>query len=164
MIHQRSHGYALIEMLAVIALTGAIIGLVGVISISLLRSERTSHAEMAEQMTYLRLSRDFRRDVHRAASLEEIADKATSGIRLAKPDGPSVEYRASGNIVSRTAWQKGAETPSVESYDLGRGALPRFARDDAVVSLRFGNDSPVRREVSARLNRDARFDGEGVAK
>jgi len=161
MIVRRSRGYSLIEMLTVIALLGVVIGLVGVMSISLRRSERATHADMAEDMTYLRLSRDFRRDVHRATTLEEIADKETTGIRLASTDGPFAVYRAEGHSVSRSAMKNDGTATAVERYTLGRTVIPRFVREDDVVSLRFGTAPSARRELTARLNHDARFDTKG---
>jgi hypothetical protein len=141
------------EMFAVIALISVVMGIVGVLSVSLHRADRVSHAELAEEMTYLRLSRDFRRDVHRAASLEEIIEKGTTGIRLLNPAGPSVEYRAEGHIVSRSSMAKEEGTPSLESYELGPTTVPEFGHGDGVVSLRFGMNPTARREFVARLGR-----------
>jgi prepilin-type N-terminal cleavage/methylation domain-containing protein len=151
MIGRRSRGFSLVEMFAVMALMAIILGIVGVLSISLRRSERMTHADLAEEMTYLRLSRDFRRDVHHAASLEEIAEKETTGVRLLNPAGPSVEYRAKGQVVSRSLMANAEGASSLERYDLGRNTVAGFDHGGGAVTLRFGTSPDARREFVARI-------------
>lgn len=164
-----SRGYALIEMLAVIAITSTIMGIVGVVSHTLLRSERSSRTELVEEMAYLRLSRDFRRDVHNAIKVEEIPEKTDAktpvGVRLEPSDGPLVEYRTEGNAVIRTATNKN-QPASHERYSLTGSGSPGFAKADrdgtTVVSLRFGDGDSRLRTVSARLGRSSRHDTEAA--
>jgi prepilin-type N-terminal cleavage/methylation domain-containing protein len=163
MNRRMTRGFALIEMLTVIALVGTVAGLVGVVSHSLLRAERTSRAELAAEMTYLRLSRDFRRDVHRASEVQKIPDesdpKSTAGIRLIVADGPAVEYRSADLVVSRSVDRDGAANSS-ERYDLRLKDAPTFETNDGdggpIVSLRFDSEHSHWQTLSSRLGRDAR--------
>lgn len=162
-----TRGFSLIEMFTVIALLGTAMGLIGVTSHSLLRSERTSRAELAAEMTYLRLSRDFRRDVHRASEVQKVPGKSdpksTAGIRLIVADGPPVEYRSADLVVSRSVDRDGAADSS-ERYDLRLKDSPTFETTDGdggpIVSLRFDSEHSHWQSLSSRLGRDARHESE----
>ncbi len=127
--HKRRSGFTLIEMLAVIATTGALLAVaVGILHL-LLRTEQGARDERRRQTAIARLADQFRRDVHAAAQfapLEGSEDEAhRGGWRFDLGEERTVRYLAQpGELIRRQ--REGDDLVHQELY-----VLP----DDAAVSI-----------------------------
>lgn len=80
----------------------------------------------------MRLSRQFRDDVHAATSAEMIAD---ANVRLSSPSG-SIEYQVNDNMVSRATFHSGdASAVARESFGLLDGADVACELNDDWITL-----------------------------
>jgi prepilin-type N-terminal cleavage/methylation domain-containing protein len=133
--HKRRSGFTLIEMLAVIATTGALMAVaVGILHL-LLRTERVARDERRRQTAIARLADQFRRDVHAAtqfAPLEGSEGEAHGGgWQFDLGENRTVRYVAQpGELVRRQ--REGDDLVHRESY-----VLP----DDAAVAIEPAGES-----------------------
>ena len=99
------HGFTLIEMVAVISMLSILFTMTGVIIQFLLRTDQTVSQQTVLEMTLLKVSRQFRDDVHSATQSSLGPDKQASG-ELMELSGPApgstrVKYRVDGATVIR---------------------------------------------------------------
>jgi hypothetical protein len=170
----RRGGYAMIEMVIVIAAIIVILGMcVGLIH-ALMRLDRIGRAHLVEVTTRGRLARQFRQDVRAASRAEPVRDRdgRDAALRLDRPDGPSVEYRAGPGRLDRDERPAGDAPARRETFRLRATGVPRFeVRDDGGGSFvgllvpdgtTFGPpDGPRETRIEALLGRDRRLSGLG---
>ena len=90
---QRRRGYSLIEMLAVITMTSAILALATMSIGLIMRSERTGRNFLVATQTSQRMARQFRNDVHSAQTATVTPDKQRrSSLTLKSPGRPTVTW------------------------------------------------------------------------
>ncbi|MFO0958644.1 MAG: type II secretion system protein [Isosphaeraceae bacterium] len=121
-------GFTLIEMLAVVGLTGIMLTLCVLTIQGLMAADRSARAEWAEAAALDRLAAGFRRDVHEARKPPEVASDDRVAIDLG--GGKSAEYRVKEGNVVVTRTRPGAEGPSVESHKGRRWRAERVERED----------------------------------
>ena len=90
---QRRRGYSLIEMLAVMTMTSAILALATMSIGLIMRSERTGRDSLVATQTAQRIARQFRNDVHAAQTATVTSDKQKqSSLTLKSPGHPAVTW------------------------------------------------------------------------
>jgi prepilin-type N-terminal cleavage/methylation domain-containing protein len=170
--HRR--GYTLIEMIVVMSAMAVILGMcVGLIQ-ALLKLDRIGRAHLAEVTARGRLARQFRQDVRAASRAEPVRDRdgRAAALRLDRPDGPSVEYRAGPGRLDRDERPEGDAPARRETFRLRATGAPRFeVRDDggdAFVGLLVPDwtafepaGGPRESRIEALLGRDRRLSGLG---
>lgn len=137
-------GFHLIEMLAVIGLTGLMITLCVLTIQGLLAADRSARRAWAEAAALERLASAFRRDLHEASKTPEIT--GVDRLDIDQGAGKSVEYRLKNGdvVVSRT--RADAAGPSVETYRASKWRALRVDRGDPA-------DGPLFRLVFQPLGR-----------
>ncbi len=160
-------GYMLVEMVAVIGASMAVMAVaVGLIH-SAFDLERSVRGQLAGRQAVDRLAAQFRRDVHAAgrAAVEADPPRCT----LSSPAGPDVVYRVDRGQLVREALGDGgpATAASPVAFPLPRGAEVAFELHDeagrtlVALSLRprpgateAAGESPHRLRIEALLDRD----------
>lgn len=103
------HGFTLIEIVTVIAMLSILLTMTGVIIQSLLRSDQTVSQQAVLEMTLLRVSQQFRDDVHSATTLGPEPDKQFSAeaMELLGPQPGSIrlKYHIDGATVIRESFE-----------------------------------------------------------
>jgi hypothetical protein len=168
----KRRGYALIEMVVVITLTTALLGLGSLLVNRLMTLERSRRAGLEARATTARLERQFRRDVHAALD----ARAADGALVLSLPEGCGVTYRGGAGEVVVTREPAGVPPdpdfvntagagPREETFRLAGSAVPVLtvaARDGrAFAGLSYPEDDrPSARavRVEAAVGRDHRHD------
>ena len=90
---QRRRGYSLIEMLAVMTMTSAILTLATMSIGLIMRSERTGRDSLVATQTAQRMARQFRNDVHAAQTATVTSDKQKrSSLTLESFGHPTVTW------------------------------------------------------------------------
>ena len=165
----RPRGYALVEMLVVMTMLAALLGLCGGMLHLLTRLDRAGRVVNDEASDLFRLARDFREDVHAARDPGPPA-ASTERFGFALGDGRSVEYAARPGDILRTVKQ-GDRVVARELYRRTKRASVAFAVDrpngaPAMAVIRVGRfpegkpDGPERvQEIVAEFARDRRRSG-----
>ncbi len=170
---KRPSGYMLIELVAVIAASSALLAIATGVIYTLFEAEEASREQLNHAVTAGRLADQFRRDVHAATGL-------TDGGQTAQGQGPTVwgfamseeraiEYHADGESIERLERVKG-KTQRREVFDLGphwQASIGRREEGETIlISLRMEADrepvaEPFSRAwvVEAVLSMDHRFGG-----
>ncbi len=170
----RRRGFSLVEMVVVISAMAVILGMcVGLIH-ALLTLDRIGRAHLAEVAARGRLARQFRQDVRAASRAEPVRDRdgRAAALRLDRPDGPPVEYRAGPGRLDRDERPAGDAPVRRETFRLRATGAARFeVRDeqgDTFVGLLVPDGSafgpaggPRESRIEALLGRDRRLSGLG---
>jgi len=144
---KRRSGYMLIELVAVIAASSALLAVATGVIYTLFEAEEASREQLNHAMTAGRLGDQFRRDVHAATGMTEARPSAQGqgppGWVFALPEERSIEYVADGESMVRVERVKG-KTVRREVFDLGRHWRASIARrpeeEAAVIGLRMEAD------------------------
>ena len=169
---RRRAGVTLIEMLVVIALTGVLLGLIGMMMNLLLRADKSGRDALSSSLNASRLSESFRHDVHLARAADLLPPPAegtpSTGVVLRRDDGTTVQYRTAGDVIEREQ-KTGDDVKARDRFPLGAGSRPGFSRETAddlpFLSLHLGPAGEARRgTLTARLGRDLRFRSKGGAR
>ena len=117
---RRRRGLSLVEMMVVIAIGSAIIGLVGVCLQGLYRAERRTRQQMTQREALTQLGLRFRSDAHEAARVERTEPAKPGGavrLVLTAQDGRTVTYQADGGQVERTV-ERGGQVVHHDAFRL----------------------------------------------
>jgi prepilin-type N-terminal cleavage/methylation domain-containing protein len=133
-------GYALTELLVVIAVGSVLLGIASGLVVLLLSVEQSSRESLRQQVALADLARQFRRDVHSGAQvlLPDGKPQGSAGWRIAAAEGTVIQYRVEGSWLIRALVQ-GGQARGQEAYQLPEEAHVSLdvsaARRPAVVSL-----------------------------
>lgn len=128
-------GVSLIEMLATISILGVLLSVCAMAIVKLLEMQKSGTESLTTTLAVEHLSREFRRDVHRANSAElTTGDDGASRLLLTDSAGTKILWQGDGRGVQRTV--EVAVPPRQESYSLGPVDV-RFtlSQDNRLVSL-----------------------------
>ncbi len=170
---KRRNGYALIELMAVLAVGSALLAIATGVIYTLFEAEEASRQHLSHSVTAGRLADQFRRDVHAATGLIE-GGQTTQGQEptvwvFAMSEERAIEYHADGESIERLERVKG-KTQRREVFDLGPhwgASIGRRAEGETVViSLRMETNRETAAEpfsralvIEAVLSMDHRFGG-----
>jgi prepilin-type N-terminal cleavage/methylation domain-containing protein len=118
----RRRGFTLIEMLVVIAVSGALMAVAVGLLHTMIRLEHGSREELRERTAMMRLADQFRRDVHAATQFTPPGEGHPGGQR---GEQPNQQEQAGG--ASRT-WQLSLGPDRVVEYQAEPGAIARTER------------------------------------
>jgi type II secretory pathway pseudopilin PulG len=172
-ISKRRGAFSLAEMLVVMSVCTVILTMSTSIIQRAMQAQLRTRSYFDVERNALRLSDQFRRDVHQATAAD-VANSADSGVllRLALPSGQIVEYRHAEGMVLRTLSRSGASqsheeysfTSSTETGIREENAPRRFVltiasdphEEGPVAKGRPGkfHEPPVSVRVEASLGRD----------
>ena len=170
---------SLIELLAVLSGCSIVLGLTASLLHQTMRAQSHTRDFFTVERNALRLSRQFRADVHAAAanSIDVVADDAGDGalLRLQLPDGQVVEYQRDAEKIIRLTSPGDAPT-SREEYALSEAmtitvreadAPPRYLLSITSAAPQPAEESPpssanvratpISLEVEAAAARDLRY-------
>jgi hypothetical protein len=127
---RRRRGASLIEVVLIVGSVSIILGLCGAFLHLLLKLDRTGRGSIADTTSVARLARQFRHDVHAAATAKVVPSggDATGGLELSAPGRPLVAYRAEGDRLVRTE-SEGAVVRRREAYPLTQLGAAHFHAD-----------------------------------
>lgn len=108
-------GVSLAELLVVMIACVAVISLSSQLICRVMRAQMDSRGYADVERSALRLSRQFRSDVHRSVNAKLVAEDKTVLAALEFADGDVVEYRADVHRIERTVLQNG-ERISLEEF------------------------------------------------
>jgi type II secretory pathway pseudopilin PulG len=111
----------LIEMIAVIALSSIIMGIIGIILNGAWRVENAMENQRVVMESIARFAAQFRDDVHRARSAEVSRGSSASTLTLTLPDERKIEYSIGAEAIERSVRQ-GDQIVQRESYTLQDGS------------------------------------------
>jgi hypothetical protein len=114
MKHPR-RGVSLAELLVVMIACVAVISLSSQLICRVMRAQMDSRGHADVERNALRLSRQFRSDVHRSVNADLAADSEAALATLRFANGEVVEYRADEHGIERKLLQNG-ERASLEEY------------------------------------------------
>jgi prepilin-type N-terminal cleavage/methylation domain-containing protein len=165
------HGFTLLEMLVVIAVSTAIVGLAVALVVTMMHIEKEARSRLGTGVTQGRLADQFRRDVRASTGLSFAEASSDEGQKpaceLTLGSDRVVRYETSGPAVVRTELDAD-QVVRRETYRLPRGATisVELAEDPspAIASLRITpgdntkNRPPVQSaRIAAVLGADNRF-------
>lgn len=102
-------GISLIELMAVIALSGVLMGTIGLFFQKLFRAEAATRHEMQVSHTLQRLEDHFRSDVRSCESFG--LNETTNTLSLTMGNERTIEYRCQSSAVERRVLKRGMESP-----------------------------------------------------
>jgi prepilin-type N-terminal cleavage/methylation domain-containing protein len=159
-------GYALTELLVVIAVGSVLLGIACGLVVLLLGIEQSSRESLRQQVALADLARQFRRDVRNGARLlpPDGKPQAASAWRIAAAEGAVIQYRVEGSSLIR-ALLHGGVVREQQAYQLPEDAQVAIdvsaARGPAIVSLSITTPqgkpirgSPCAVEIDAALGAD----------
>ncbi len=158
-------GYALVEMLVVIAVGSVLLGIASGLLVLLMGVEQASRELLRQEVALASLADQFRRDVWGSTRLLPADGKTNSpGWRFEAAEGTVVQYRVQGTSLIRAVLDGGVAREQ-EAYQLPGDAQvaiePPAVRGPAIVSLLIttpqgkpGRGSPCAVEVDAALGAD----------
>jgi type II secretory pathway pseudopilin PulG len=111
----------LIEMVAVIALSSVVMGIIGIILNGAWRVESAMENQRVVLDSIARFAAQFRDDVHRALSAEVSRGSSASTLTLTLPDDGKIEYSSYSEAIERHV-QQSDHTAQRESYTLHDGS------------------------------------------
>ena len=148
---KRRSGYALIELMAVLATGAAMLAIATGVIYVLFEAEDASRDQLSHALTAGRLADQFRRDVHAATEMTETPQ--SPGWVFALSGGRTVEYRVDGRSMVYTQRAQG-KTVRRESFDLGRNWRASIERrpegETVLISLRMEADQQPSLEPFSR--------------
>ena len=160
---RKHRGFSLIEMLVVITVSAALLGICTSILHLLMRSERAGRDHLHQATSAARLARQFRNDVHAAITPPAPGDAARPGWRFELAPGQTVVYRIEPGRVDRTEWER-QKLRRQESYDLPAGDTARIEppghQRPATACLLLPQANRAELRVEAVVGRDHRFAGD----
>jgi len=98
-------GTTLLELLLILTITSAVMGLVGMLLQQMLRADRALRSTANTVSHVARLESLFRHDAWSAATSELVPGEHSSKLLLDSPEGPRVEYEARGNLLHRKVFR-----------------------------------------------------------
>lgn len=158
--HRR--GYSLIETVVVVGAVTIVLSLCGLILHGMLRLDRAGRGQFDDSATIGRLSRQFREDVHAAATVETPVSKNVPRMLTLKRDNLAIEYRAEGPWLTRTERGDDGKARNREGYRVDRIGPVKFVVKRPLVNLTLdrmpektvGFPHPAIR-IDAELGKDA---------
>ena len=143
---RRRRAISLIELLAVLTGCSVVLGLTASLLHQTMRAQSHTRDFFTVERNALRLSRQFRADVHAAEadSIDVVADDAGDGalLRLQLPDGQTVEYqRAAEKIIRLTS--PGDAPTAREEYALNETMTVTVREADAPQRYLLSITSPA---------------------
>jgi prepilin-type N-terminal cleavage/methylation domain-containing protein len=163
MNHRRA--FTLIEMVVVMALASAMLGMAVALLVTLLRAERAVRDHVGHAAQVNRLAEQFRRDAHAAVRVMPGTkeNNQSGGVRFELAADHAVTYLPGDGEIVRTQWE-GARVRGQDSFSLlpqskVSWSLPSGSRP-AMVSLRIELPGPPAGSVvsiEAVVARDHRF-------
>jgi prepilin-type N-terminal cleavage/methylation domain-containing protein len=162
----RRRAFTLVEMLTVMTISSAILGLAVALLVTLLRAETVAREQVGHAARINRLAAQFRRDAHAAHRV--VADKNGNntpvGVRFELTADRAVTYAPGDAEIVRTQWE-GNRARSRDSFDLGPESKVSWSLppgvDPGIVSLRIELPGPPAGAVisiEAVVARDHRFE------
>lgn len=130
-------GSFMLETIVALAVATALLGAAGVLVARMIGLQR--HVETASRQTLIlsRLSRQFRNDIHAAASVSVAEDGSSLELTPLTPEGRQVRYTPDNDSLVRTSTGEGADR--FERYQFSAGTVFRFDSEPlagaAMVSL-----------------------------
>lgn len=153
---QRRRGYALIEMVLIIASLSMVMGLAAVTLHALFRLDAAGRAAASDAQAVSLLASHFRDDAHASQSVQAEND---STLRFLINDEESIRYRFEKNQLHREALRNG-QVRNRERYSMRRLGPVKFQVEDSFVavslarSAKEGFGKPVPYRIEARLGKD----------
>jgi len=95
-------GVSLVELLIVLSATTAVIGLSGKLMHQMMHAQSRANAMQQGERSALRLSAQFRGDVHRAREASVAGEAGNMAVTLLGSDAGEIQYRLEGEAVVRT--------------------------------------------------------------
>lgn len=124
----RRRATSLVEMMVVLAVSAAIFGIAGTLLFSLLTGRGDGRKNLERQIDQMRLTEQFRRDVHAADAAEVPAEEPQ--LQLMLPGERSVDYRFANQQLQRCEKQRD-QVVRYETYRLENATEVRFEIDKA---------------------------------
>jgi hypothetical protein len=175
MIRSR-RGISIVEMLVVMSASTVVLTLASLLIIRAMRVQMESRAHCDVERNALRLSGQFRSDVHQAETAEtkELAGEDGVFLRLQLPDGNQVKYSRVGGTVQRLAsasgqqvWREEFAFPAACDISIRELESPPRIRLTITAKLTVAPSDgkptvstlaiPVSFDVEAALDRDGRI-------
>ncbi len=123
--YSRCCGTTLVEMVAVIALTSVVMGVIGLLLNSAWRMQRSLETDDVVIHSISSLAQQLRDDVHRAYDATMPESESTKSLTLSLPDNISVEFSAANDGIERVA-RSGGNIVQRESYLLVAGTSAQW--------------------------------------
>jgi hypothetical protein len=126
----KRRGSTLVELLATITVTTLLLGMVGIVTHTLARSQRTTSREINSRRTLAQLSLQFRADAHAATSVDSdppaaAEDGQSLTITMASEETVQYRIRRESTEIERVVG-RGDATVGREIYRLSPGDSARF--------------------------------------
>ncbi len=133
-------GYALVELLAVIAVGSVLLGIACGLLVLLMGVQQSSRESLRQQVTLANLARQFRCDVRGCTRLlpPDARPRVSPAWRFEGPEGTVMQYRLQGSSLIRGSrpWQRGPGARGVPASRNAQVSLELSApRGPAIVSL-----------------------------
>ncbi|MBI3862956.1 MAG: hypothetical protein HY290_13780 [Planctomycetia bacterium] len=168
----RRAAHSLTEVLVVMTVASAMIGMSGTMIHRLLAAEHEATRAARFAVSLARLSRTFRADIHAARSVELADDENAAPVLVAKlEDGHTIRYELDANLATRIEFKDGSQShrdvfhfapgSQLRVRGGGEGKMVRFELDLAASGgdLKAGRPSRTL-AIEAALARDHRFESE----
>src|SRR5262245_48709561 len=124
----RRAGYSLTEVLVVMTVASAMIGMSGTMIHRLLAAEHEASRAARFAVSLARLSRSFRADIRAARSVELPSDENAPAVLLANlEDGHTIRYELDANLVTRVESRNGSQSHR-DVFHFAPGSQMRLGR------------------------------------
>jgi prepilin-type N-terminal cleavage/methylation domain-containing protein len=137
-------GFTLVELIATIAASGVLLVLATGVMHRMMRFESKSRQRASVHLAAVRLSHDFRYDVHQANGFKiGDSDDQQPTIRLTLPEGSDVTYQVAGQRVLREQRLDNQQVAR-ETYEFPADHQMRFSDSDArMAELTIVHNLPI---------------------